>query len=65
VYFIYSFLMGTAALLLLPYWTDQGLASWGSTFPNLREGLVCPFGAIDTLAGGAGLVRSGFMGIRG
>jgi 3-deoxy-D-manno-octulosonic-acid transferase len=48
VYFIYSFLMGTAALLLLPYWLIRGLRQ-GKYLSNLRERLGLSFGAIDTL----------------
>jgi 3-deoxy-D-manno-octulosonic-acid transferase len=38
VYFIYSFLLGVAALLLTPYWLVQGLRH-GKYFSNLRERL--------------------------
>jgi len=38
VYFIYSFLMGAAALLLLPYWLVRGLRE-GKYLTNLRERL--------------------------
>jgi 3-deoxy-D-manno-octulosonic-acid transferase len=43
VYFIYSFLMGAAALLLLPYWLVKGLRQ-GKYLYNLKErlGLVVP-----------------------
>jgi 3-deoxy-D-manno-octulosonic-acid transferase len=48
VYFIYSFLMGTAALLLLPYWLIKGLRQ-GKYLSNLRERLGLSFGALDGL----------------
>ena len=48
MYFIYSFLMGTAALLLLPYWLITGLRE-GKYLSNLRERLGLSFGAIDKL----------------
>ena len=38
MYFIYSFLMGIAALLLLPYWLVRGLRE-GKYLANLRERL--------------------------
>jgi len=38
VYFIYSFLMGAAALLLLPYWVIKGLRQ-GKYLSNLKERL--------------------------
>jgi 3-deoxy-D-manno-octulosonic-acid transferase len=43
VYFIYSFLMGAAALLLLPYWIVKGLRQ-GKYLSNLKErlGLAVP-----------------------
>jgi 3-deoxy-D-manno-octulosonic-acid transferase len=50
VYFIYSFLMGTAALLLLPYWLIKGLRQ-GKYLSNLSERLGLSFGALDGLPG--------------
>lgn len=43
MYFIYSFLMGAAALLLLPYWIVKGLRQ-GKYLSNLKErlGLAVP-----------------------
>jgi len=38
VYFVYSLLMGLAALLLLPYWLIQGLRH-GKYLSNLSERL--------------------------
>jgi 3-deoxy-D-manno-octulosonic-acid transferase len=69
VYFIYSFLMGFAALLLLPYWLVQGLRHGkylsnlgqrlGFSFPSLRNLPVdCP-GAIWIHAVSVGEVLSG------
>jgi 3-deoxy-D-manno-octulosonic-acid transferase len=48
VYFIYSLLMGLAALALLPYWVIQGLRH-GKYFSNLRERLGLSFPALDKL----------------
>jgi 3-deoxy-D-manno-octulosonic-acid transferase len=48
VYFIYSFLMGTAALLLLPYWLVKGLRQ-GKYLSNLRERMGLSLGALDKL----------------
>jgi 3-deoxy-D-manno-octulosonic-acid transferase len=48
VYFIYSFLMGTAALLLLPYWLIKGLRQ-GKYLSNLGERLGLSLGALDGL----------------
>ena len=56
MYFIYSFLMGAAALLLLPYWLIKGLRE-GKYLSNLRERLGLSFGAVDKLpADRAGVV---------
>jgi len=48
VYFIYSFLMGTAALLLLPYWLVRGLRE-GKYLANLRERLGLSTASLDKL----------------
>jgi 3-deoxy-D-manno-octulosonic-acid transferase len=48
VYFIYSFLMGTAALLLLPYWLVKGLRQ-GKYLSNLRERMGFSLGSIAGL----------------
>ena len=48
MYFIYSFLMGTAALLLLPYWLVRGLRE-GKYLANLRERLGLSTAALDKL----------------
>jgi 3-deoxy-D-manno-octulosonic-acid transferase len=48
VYFIYSFLMGSAALLLLPYWLIKGLRQ-GKYLSNLGERLGLSLGALDGL----------------
>src|SRR6184192_3443422 len=48
VYFIYSLLMGLAALLLTPYWVVKGLRH-GKYFSNLRERLRFSFPALDKL----------------
>jgi len=48
VYFIYSFLMGAAALLLLPYWLVRGLRE-GKYLANLRERLGLSTAALDKL----------------
>jgi 3-deoxy-D-manno-octulosonic-acid transferase len=48
VYFIYSLLMGLAALLLLPYWVAQGLRH-GKYFSNLRERLGLSFASLAKL----------------
>jgi 3-deoxy-D-manno-octulosonic-acid transferase len=48
VYFVYSFLMGVAALLLLPYWLVKGLRH-GKYLSNLRERLGLSFAALDKL----------------
>jgi len=48
VYFIYSFLMGLAALLLLPYWFVQGLRN-GKYLSNLGERLGFSFPALAKL----------------
>jgi 3-deoxy-D-manno-octulosonic-acid transferase len=48
VYFIYSFLMGVAALLLLPYWLVRGLRE-GKYLANLRERLGLSTVLLDRL----------------
>ena len=48
MYFIYSFLMGLAALLLLPYWFVQGLRN-GKYLSNLGERLGFSFPALAKL----------------
>jgi 3-deoxy-D-manno-octulosonic-acid transferase len=48
VYFIYSFLMGFAALLLVPYWLVQGLRN-GKYLSNLGERLGFTFPALAKL----------------
>src|SRR5260370_36109182 len=48
VYFIYSLLMGLAALLLVPYWLVQGLRH-GKYISNLCERLGVAFPALDKL----------------
>src|SRR5215467_8098125 len=48
VYFIYSLLMGLAALLLTPYWVVQGLRH-GKYFSNLTERLGLSFPTLDKL----------------
>ena len=48
MYFIYSFLMGTAALLLLPYWLVRGLRE-GKYLANLRERLGLSTASLDKL----------------
>jgi 3-deoxy-D-manno-octulosonic-acid transferase len=48
VYFIYSFLMGLAALLLVPYWLVQGLRN-GKYLSNLGERLGLSFPALAKL----------------
>jgi 3-deoxy-D-manno-octulosonic-acid transferase len=55
VYFIYSFLMGAAALLLIPYWVIKGLRQ-GKYLSNLKErlGLSVPLlPAVSAARGGA------------
>jgi 3-deoxy-D-manno-octulosonic-acid transferase len=49
VYFIYSFLMGLAALLLVPYWLVQGLRN-GKYLSNLGERLGFSFPALAKLS---------------
>jgi 3-deoxy-D-manno-octulosonic-acid transferase len=51
VYFIYSLLMGLAALLLTPYWLVQGLRR-GKYLSNLRERLGFSFPALAKLPSG-------------
>jgi 3-deoxy-D-manno-octulosonic-acid transferase len=48
VYFIYSFLLGFAALLLLPYWLVHGLRH-GKYFSNLGQRLGLSFPALAKL----------------
>jgi 3-deoxy-D-manno-octulosonic-acid transferase len=48
VYFVYSLLMGLAALLLLPYWLIQGLRQ-GKYLSNLRERLGFSFPSLTKL----------------
>ncbi|HUE56952.1 MAG TPA: 3-deoxy-D-manno-octulosonic acid transferase [Candidatus Udaeobacter sp.] len=48
MYFIYSFLMGLAALLLTPYWLVQGLRHH-KYLSNLRERLGFSFPGLDKL----------------
>jgi len=48
VYFIYSLLMGLAALLLVPYWLVQGLRH-GKYISNLGERLGFTFPSLDKL----------------
>jgi 3-deoxy-D-manno-octulosonic-acid transferase len=56
VYVIYSFLMGAAALLLLPYWLVKGLRQRKYLF-NLRERLGLSTVSLDKLpAGGPGAI---------
>src|SRR5207302_11090000 len=49
VYFIYSLLMGLAAVLLTPYWLVKGLRH-GKYLSNLKERLGFAFPALDKLA---------------
>ena len=48
MYFIYSFLMGAAALLLLPYWLVKGLQQ-GKYLSNLGERLGLSLGSLGKL----------------
>jgi len=48
VYFIYSFLLGFAALLLLPYWLVHGLRH-GKYFSNLGQRFGLSFPALAKL----------------
>ena len=48
MYFIYSFLMGAAALLLAPYWLMKGLRD-GKYLSNLRERLGLSFPTLGKL----------------
>jgi 3-deoxy-D-manno-octulosonic-acid transferase len=50
VYFIYSFLMGAAALISLPYWLVKGLQQ-KKYLSNLRERLGLSLGALAKLPG--------------
>ena len=49
MYFIYSFLLGLAALLLTPYWLVQGLRH-GKHLSNLGERLGFSYAALSKLA---------------
>ena len=51
MYFIYSFLMGAAALLLLPYWLVKGLRR-GKYLSNLGERLGLSLPHLDNLPAG-------------
>ena len=53
MYFIYSLLMGLAALLLTPYWVVKGLRH-GKYFSNLKERLGFSFSALAKLPAGRG-----------
>jgi len=53
VYFIYSFLMGLAALLLAPYWVVQGLRH-GKYLSNLAERLGFSFLGLAKLSAASG-----------
>ena len=53
MYFIYSFLMGLAALLLAPYWLVQGLRH-RKYLSNLAERLGLSFPALSKLPAGSG-----------
>ncbi|HLZ90288.1 MAG TPA: 3-deoxy-D-manno-octulosonic acid transferase [Candidatus Acidoferrum sp.] len=56
MYFIYSFLMGAAALLLLPYWLAKGLRQ-GKYLSNLRERLGLSTASLDaSLRGRSGAI---------
>ena len=48
MYFIYSFLMGLAALLLVPYWLVQGLRQ-GKYLSNLWQRLGFAFPSLAAL----------------
>jgi 3-deoxy-D-manno-octulosonic-acid transferase len=48
VYFVYSFLMGAAALVLLPYWLFKGLRQ-GKYLSNLGERLGLSLAGLDNL----------------
>ena len=48
MYFVYSFLMGAAAILLLPYWLIKGLRE-RKYLSNLRERLGLVTGSLDKL----------------
>src|SRR5260370_12796794 len=52
VYFIYSFLMGRAALLLAPYWLVQGLRH-GKYLSNLAERLGLSFPSLSKFPAGS------------
>ena len=60
MYFIYSLLMGLAALLLVAYWLVQGLRH-GKYFSNLGERLGFSFPSLDKLPG----KRNGAIWIHG
>jgi 3-deoxy-D-manno-octulosonic-acid transferase len=56
VYFVYSFMMGAAALLLSPYWLLKGLRQ-GKYLSNLRERLGLSLGSLAKLpADGPGAI---------
>jgi 3-deoxy-D-manno-octulosonic-acid transferase len=55
VYFIYSFLMGAAALLLLPYWLVRGLRE-GKYLANLRERLGLSIASLKELSTDRGAI---------
>jgi 3-deoxy-D-manno-octulosonic-acid transferase len=56
VYFIYSLLMGLAAVVLLPYWLIQGLRH-GKYLSNLRERLGFSFPGLSQISSaGAGAI---------
>jgi len=59
VYFIYSSLMGLAALLLMPYWIVKGLRH-GKYLSNLGERLGFSFPALAKLSANSS-GGSGFM----
>ena len=52
MYFIYSFLMGLAALLLAPYWIVQGFRH-GKYLSNLAERLGFSFPALSKISAGS------------
>ncbi len=53
MYFVYSVLMGIAAVLLLPYWLLQGVR-YGKYFSNLSQRLGLAYPALERLAGSPG-----------
>ena len=48
MYFVYSLLMGLAAILLTPYWLIQGIRH-GKYLSNLKERLGLAFPALQKL----------------